>query len=86
MDLRQLLDSITPQVYESLKRAIEVGKWPDGRALLDGKKELCIQAVIAYDESRPAEQRTGYVPPKTTACEPPAPAPENQQQPLKWKE
>ena len=64
MDLRQLLDSITPQVYESLKRAIEVGKWPDGRALLDGQKELCIQAVIAYDESRPAEQRTGYVPPK----------------------
>ncbi|MFT5037753.1 MAG: hypothetical protein ACI94L_000314, partial [Flavobacteriaceae bacterium] len=31
MDLRQLLSSITPEVYESLRRAVEVGKWPDRR-------------------------------------------------------
>ena len=85
MDLQQLLDSITPEVYESLKRAIELGKWPDGRVLGAGQKELCMQAVIAYDARRPVEQRTGYVPPKTTACEPPAPDAE-QPQPLQWKE
>ena len=45
MDLRQLLDSITPEIYEGLKRAIEIGKWPDGRPLAEGQKELCIQAV-----------------------------------------
>ena len=38
MDLKQLLDSITPEVYESLKRAIEVGKWPDGRVLIGRSK------------------------------------------------
>ena len=85
MDLRQLLDSITPEIYESLKRAIEVGKWPDGRALYDGQKELCIQAVIAYDERKPADQRTGYVPPKSTACEPAAASTE-EQKPIRWKE
>ena len=81
MDLKQLLDSITPEVYESLKRAIEVGKWPDGRVLIGGQKELCIQAVIAYDERKPADQRTGYVPPKTIACAPEVP----EETPIKWK-
>ena len=81
MDLKQLLDSITPEVYESLKRAIEVGKWPDGRVLTGGQQELCIQAVIAYDERKPADQRTGYVPPKTTACAPEVP----EETPIKWK-
>lgn len=85
MDLKQLLDSITPEIYESLKRAIELGKWPDGRVLGSGQKELCIQAVIAYDARKPADQRTGYVPPKTTACEPPSPEDE-QPQPIQWKE
>ena len=86
MDLQQLLESITPEIYESLKRAIEIGKWPDGRVLSDGQKELCIQAVIAYDQCKPAEQRTGYVPPKSTACEPLNTADEDQQTPLKWEE
>ena len=86
MDLKQLLDSITPEVYESLKRAIELGKWPDGRVLGSGQKELCIQAVIAYDQRKPAEQRTGYVPSKSTACEPLHTADEDQQTPLKWEE
>lgn len=81
MDLKQLLDSITPEVYESLKRAIEVGKWPDGRVLMGGQKDLCIQAVIAYDERKPIEQRTGYVPPKTAACAPEVP----EETPIKWK-
>jgi uncharacterized protein YeaC (DUF1315 family) len=80
MDLPQLLESITPQICESLKRAVELGKWPDGRALTDEQKALCMQAIIAYDQRKPAEQRTGYVPPKTTAC---SPLPD--EHPLKWK-
>jgi uncharacterized protein YeaC (DUF1315 family) len=86
MDLRQLLDSITPEIYEGLKRGIELGKWPDGRPLSDEQKELCMQAVIAYDERRPPEQRTGYVPPKNTACEPPNSETADSQKPLKWKQ
>lgn len=82
MDLRQLLESITPEVYEGLKRAIEIGKWPDGRALTDGQKELCMQAVIAYDQRLQPEQRTGFVPPKTSPCEPAAEA--GSEQTIKW--
>jgi hypothetical protein len=81
MDLQQLLDSITPAVYESLKCAIELGKWPDGRTLARGQKELCIQAVIAYDQRKPPEQRTGYVPPKVSACAPELP----ESTPITWK-
>lgn len=84
MNLQQLLESITPEIYESLKRAIEIGRWPDGRAISEGQRELCIQAVIAYDQRKPEEERTGYVPPKNTACDPVVPS--DQQQPLKWKE
>ena len=43
MDLKKLLDSITPEVYERLKQAVEIGKWPDGRALTDGQKALSLQ-------------------------------------------
>jgi len=79
MDLPQLLESITPQIYESLKRAVELGKWPDGRALTDEQKALCMQAIIAYDQRNPEVDRTGYVPPKDSAC-----APDTQPKPLKW--
>jgi len=80
MDLQQLLDSITPEVYKQLQRAVEIGKWLDGRPLTDEQKSLCIQAIIAYDQRYPEHQRTGYVPPKSTECETPA-----AEQPLKWE-
>ena len=81
MDLKQLLNSITPEVYESLKRAVEIGRWPDRRSLTDEQVPLCMQAIIAYEESMPRHQRTGYVPPKNPTCEPP-----DQNQTIVWKE
>lgn len=83
MQLEQLLDSITPDIYRQLQRAVEIGKWPDGRVLDDEQRSLCMQAIIAYDQRQPEDQRTGYVPPipnQSTDCETP-----NSQQPLKWK-
>ena len=32
-NLQQLLQSITPDIYERLKLAVEIGKWPDGQRL-----------------------------------------------------
>lgn len=65
MDFKQLLESITPEVYENLKTAIELGKWANGQALTQEQKELCMQAVIAYEHNHvPEDQRTGYIPPK----------------------
>ncbi len=62
MSFQQLLDSITPAVYENLKRAVEIGKWPDGRALTAEQRELSMQAVIAYEQKHLAEhERTGYI-------------------------
>ncbi|MDB6063098.1 MAG: hypothetical protein JWM78_3201 [Verrucomicrobiaceae bacterium] len=62
MNFQQLLHSITPDVYENMKRAVEIGKWPDGRGLTTEQRELCMQAVIAYEEKNvDARERTGYI-------------------------
>jgi uncharacterized protein YeaC (DUF1315 family) len=81
MDLKQLLSSITPDIYSRLKLGVEIGKWPDGNSLTSEQKELCMQAIIAYEQALPEDQRTGYVPPKTIPCAPDASEP----QPLSWK-
>ncbi|WP_263141662.1 DUF1315 family protein [Pseudomonas sp. RIT-PI-AD] len=58
----QLISNITPDVYESLKLAVETGKWSDGRKLTQEQKELSLQAMIAYEAKHlPEEQRTGYM-------------------------
>jgi|TARA_B100000768_G_scaffold100969_1_gene94000 hypothetical protein len=81
MDLKQLLNSITPDIYLRLKLGVEIGKWPDGNSLTREQKELCMQAIIAYEQALPEDQRTGYVPPKKTPCAPDT----NEPQPLSWK-
>lgn len=70
MNLQQLLSSLTPDIYHNLKRAVELGKWPDGKRLSREQRELCMQAVIAYERQHlPPEQQTGYIEPKShTAC------------------
>ena len=88
MDFQQLLNSITPDIYENLKRAIELGKWPDGKALTQEQRESCMQAVIAYEHKHKGfEERTGYVPPKPGSdCGTPGmqDAPD-EEKPLNWK-
>ncbi len=62
MDYQQLLKSITPDIYASLKRAVELGKWPNGDRLTPAQRESCMQAVIAYDlQHKPQQQRVGYI-------------------------
>jgi uncharacterized protein YeaC (DUF1315 family) len=68
--IQSVLDVMTPQIYASFKRAVELRKWPDGRLLTQEQLATCLQAIIAYEHQHlPPEERTGYVPPKTTACE-----------------
>ena len=83
MDLKTLLETVTPEIYQGLKRAIELGKWPDGRPLSSEQRELCMQAVIAYDRNLPEEQRVGYLPSKETPCESAASA--DSETPVKWQ-
>lgn len=58
----ELLDSITPEIHANLKTAIELGRWPNGDRLAPQQVELCLQAVIAWEQQRlPQEQRVGWI-------------------------
>ena len=58
----QAIENITPEIYQSLKEAVELGKWADGRKLSTEQKELCLQAMIAWElQNLPEEERTGYM-------------------------
>lgn len=70
MLIEEILNIMTPELYQRFRRAIELGKWPDGRPVSREQLATCMQSVIAY-EARHVQphERTGYVPPKVTACE-----------------
>ena len=63
MTLDDLINSMTPQIYENMKQAIELGRWPDGRKLDAEQRSLCLEAAILFEESSdmPAENRIGYM-------------------------
>ncbi|WP_293267809.1 DUF1315 family protein [Neptunomonas sp.] len=62
MNYEDLISNMTPEIHQSLKRAIELGKWPTGQALSVEQRETCMRAVIAYDQKHlPEDQRTGYI-------------------------
>jgi uncharacterized protein len=61
----QAIENITPDIYQSLKLAVEIGKWPDGRKLTQEQKELTLQALIAWEiQNLPEDQRIGYMGPQ----------------------
>ncbi len=63
MNFQEFFDSITPDVYEKLKRGVELGRWPDGSKLTSEQRETCLQALIAYEARHvPEQQRSGYIP------------------------
>lgn len=47
MDIEQIIDSMTPEVYQRLATAVELGKWPDGGADA-GAKENSLQLVMLW--------------------------------------
>lgn len=79
-----LTNQITPEIYENLRQAVEQGQWQNGVELTQEQRENCLQAMILWEHNNlPPEARTGYVPPKKTACGPKADNSINQ--PLKFK-
>jgi len=88
MQFQQLIETITPEIYANLKTAIEIGKWPDGRMLTGEQRELCLQAVIAYElKNIPEAERTGYIDRGSKAggevCD--DDHDHDDEQPIKWK-
>jgi len=62
MDYEQLIESLTPDVVARLRRGVETGCWPDGRALTAEQREHSLAAVIAWEQRHlPEEERTGYI-------------------------
>ncbi|WP_221799604.1 YeaC family protein [Oceanobacter mangrovi] len=63
MTLEDLIQSMTPEVYENLKNAVALGKWPNGQALKEGQRELCLEAILHYEVAAdvPFDERVGYV-------------------------
>jgi uncharacterized protein YeaC (DUF1315 family) len=48
--------------YENLRRALELGRWPDGRPLEPRQRETCLEAVVTWELANlPPEQHSGFV-------------------------
>ncbi|MEQ4452576.1 MULTISPECIES: YeaC family protein [Enterobacteriaceae] len=48
MNLDQIVNSMTPEIYQRLVTAVELGKWPDGVALTQEQKENSLQLVMLW--------------------------------------
>ncbi|MEH0875824.1 YeaC family protein [Pectobacterium cacticida] len=48
MELNELIDAMTPTIYQRIVTAVELGKWPDGVALTPEQKENCLQMVMLW--------------------------------------
>ncbi|WP_328188922.1 YeaC family protein [Marinobacter sp. OP 3.4] len=63
MTYEELIQRLDPTVYQNLRRAIELGKWPDGRAVSGEQRRICLEAVIHYEKTHniPEHERVGYI-------------------------
>ncbi|QCR36029.1 YeaC family protein [Nissabacter sp. SGAir0207] len=48
MEIDDLIAAMTPEIYQRLVQAVELGKWPDGVPLTEAQKENSLQAVMLY--------------------------------------
>ena len=72
MSFIEVAKNLTPDVYEALKKSLELGRWPDGRQLTREQKTICLDAIIAYENANnmPEEERVGYIAKdKPTPCD-----------------
>ncbi len=67
--VNELVESLSPEMVRDLKRAIELGKFPDGRMVSEAQRGLMLEAVILYDAAKlPEDERTGFIHRKKTVC------------------
>jgi Uncharacterized protein conserved in bacteria len=48
MNIEEMINGMTPGVYQRLVTAVELGKWADGVALTAEQKENCLQLVMLW--------------------------------------
>ena len=62
MNYDTLINSMSPEIYRSLRRAMELGRWPDGKPLSAEQRGTVMEALIAWGAQHlPEEQRIGYI-------------------------
>lgn len=82
-NFEQVAESLTPEVYQNLKTAIEIGRWPNGETLSAQQKQVSLEAVLHYEaKNLPPEERTGYMPNKKSACA----TDTADEKPLRWQD
>lgn len=84
MDYKQTIETLSPDIYQRLVRAVELGRWQDNSPLTPVQREHAMRAIIAWGEQHlPEQERVGYIEKKPAASEPCA-AP--LEKPLKWQD
>jgi len=48
MNIEEMIKGMTPDVYQRLVPAVELGKWADGVALTPEQKANCLQLVMLW--------------------------------------
>ncbi len=63
MNIEDLISSMTPQIYQNMKEAVELGRWGDGRTMSKEQKSHCVEAMIRYEHLQGVNEtdRVGYV-------------------------
>lgn len=63
MKFEDVAKQLDPEIYQRFKTALELGKWPDGRAMTREQKEICLQSVMVYENEHdvPEHERVGYI-------------------------
>lgn len=90
-EFNQAIAQLTPDIYQNMKTAIEIGKWPDGRVATIEQKENAMRAVIAYEalHNIAKQDRVGFVNVAGSDCHEDDGSVKadnlNQAKPLKWK-
>jgi len=52
MDIIQLVENMSEDMYLRLKQAAETGKWPEGNVVDQAQRDSALQIVMAYQAKR----------------------------------
>lgn len=86
MNIDEWLRTLTPEIYQNLKKAVEIRKWPNGKSLTEDELQTCMQAIITYEFHHvPEQERIGYIPPLTSSCKQHKETESPESEPLKWQ-
>jgi uncharacterized protein YeaC (DUF1315 family) len=62
VDYQEQVKKLDPALVKRLRRAVEIGRWPDGQLLTSPQREHSLRAIIAWEAAHLTEdQRVGFI-------------------------